>query len=133
LYKIKRGYISNQNYCFNNIFTVVKNITNDIILGIPFLTQIYPFYVDKNGVHTQVLDPTITFALISSTNQQELSLLQKSSIFTQINAIQIIPNIFVKGFTVLKPCFVKYWQEKSEQTHLFAGKTMSKRDKGKGI
>ena len=68
LYKIKRGYISNQNYCFNNIFTVVKNITNDIILGIPFLTQIYPFYVDKNGVHTKVLDQAITFAFISLTN-----------------------------------------------------------------
>jgi len=53
---------------------------NDIILGISFLIQIYPFYVDKNSVHTKVLDKTITFAFIYSTNQLELSLLQKSSI-----------------------------------------------------
>jgi len=112
LYKIKRGYIRNQNYYFKNIFTVVKNITNDIILGILFLTQICLFYIDKNGVHTKVLDQVITFAFISSTKQQELSRLQKSSIFTQINAIQIekrIPNIFIKGFTVSTPYFDEYW------------------------
>jgi len=36
--KLKKRYISNQKYCLKNIFTIVKNITNDIILEIPFLT-----------------------------------------------------------------------------------------------
>ena len=115
---------------FQKYFTIVKKITKDIILEIPFLTQIYPFYVDKNGVHAKVLEETITFAFLSSTNQQVISLLQKSSI-----SKQIINTIFMKDFTNSNPCFTfqECWQEKSDHTHLFAGTAMNKKHKGKGI
>jgi len=39
-FKPNRGYIKNDGYCFKNTFLIVDNITSDIILGTPFLTQI---------------------------------------------------------------------------------------------
>jgi len=51
-YKLNKGYIKNNGYCFKNTFLIVDNITNDIILGTPLLTQIYLFYVNESGVHT---------------------------------------------------------------------------------
>ena len=32
-YKLNKGYIQNNGYCFKNIFLIVQNITHDIILG----------------------------------------------------------------------------------------------------
>ena len=37
-YKLDKGYIKNDGYCFKNTFLIVNNITNDLILGTPFLT-----------------------------------------------------------------------------------------------
>ena len=50
-YKLNKGYIKNDGYCLENTFFIVDNMTNDLILGTPFLTQIYPFYVNETGVH----------------------------------------------------------------------------------
>jgi len=36
-YKLNKGYIQNDDYCFKNIFLIVDNITNNAILGTPFL------------------------------------------------------------------------------------------------
>ena len=91
-YKLRKGYISVQDYCFKNVFVIIKNITNDIILGTLFLTQIYPFYVNEIGIHIKVMDNSITFPFLSSTRQREISLLQKSSIFRQINTLQLKKN-----------------------------------------
>ena len=50
--KLDKGYIRNNNYCFKNVFLIISNITNDLILGTPFLTQIYPFIVSEQGIQT---------------------------------------------------------------------------------
>jgi len=68
---------------------IKKNITSDIILGTPLSTQIYPFYVNETGVHTKIMGNPITFPFLSSMKQRELSLLQTTSIFKQINTLQI--------------------------------------------
>jgi len=46
-YKLHKGYIKNDGYCFKNMFFIVDNMASDLILGTPFLTQIYPFYVNE--------------------------------------------------------------------------------------
>ena len=58
------------------------------------------------------MEQAITFPFLTSTNQQEISLLQKSSIFKQINTIQLKHNhIFIKGFTIANSGFdcQEYW------------------------
>ena len=86
--KLNKGYIQNSNYCFKNIFLIVDNISNDVILGTPFLTQIYPFTVNETGVHTKIMGNTISFPFLSSAHQKEILSLQASSIFKQINSLQ---------------------------------------------
>jgi len=88
-YKLNKGYIKNNNYCFKNTFLIVDNITSDLILGTPFLTQIYPFYVNESGLHTKIIGKTISFNFLTAAKQKEIANLQASSIYKQINTIQI--------------------------------------------
>jgi len=44
-YKLNKGCIQNDDHSFKKFN--VNNISNDIILSTPFLTQIYPFYVNE--------------------------------------------------------------------------------------
>ena len=92
-YKLNKGYIQNNNYCFKNVFLIVANLTNDVILGTPFLTQIYPFTVTQRGVHTTIVGNLITFPFLTSARQKEVMELQSSSIFQQINCLQTKQNL----------------------------------------
>jgi len=88
-YKLNKGYIKNDGYCFKNTFSIVDNIANDRILGTPFLTQIYPFYVNETGVHTKTMGKPISFTFLSAAKQREVANLQSSSIYKQIDTLQI--------------------------------------------
>ena len=54
-YKHPNAYICNQGYCFKNTFILVKDTNNEIILGTPFITQVYPFSIDCIGIHTNIM------------------------------------------------------------------------------
>jgi len=71
-YKLDKGYIKNDGYCFKNTFLIVDNIINDLILGTPFLTQIYPFYVNETGVHRKIMGKPISFNFLSAAKQKEV-------------------------------------------------------------
>ena len=53
-YKLLNAYIYNNEYCFKNIFTLVKNLKQQVILGTPFLTQIYSFTVNSKGIYSNI-------------------------------------------------------------------------------
>ena len=80
-YKLNKGYIQNNKYCFKNVFLIISNITNDLILGTPFLTQIYPFNVSEQGIQTSIMGNPITFRFLTSAHQKNVMELQSSSIF----------------------------------------------------
>jgi len=88
-YKLNKGYIQNNKYCFKNVFLIISNITNDLILGTPFLTQIYPFNVSEQGIQTSIMGNPITFRFLTSAHQKNVMELQSSSIFKQINCLQL--------------------------------------------
>jgi len=58
-----------------------------------FLTQIYPFYVNEVGLHTKIMGRTISFNFLTTAKQKEITHLQSSSIYKQINTIQIKQNL----------------------------------------
>ena len=62
-YKLSKVVICNDEYCFRHSFIVVSNIYQDIILGTPFLIQIYPFSVDSEGINTNIIGRTIFFQI----------------------------------------------------------------------
>jgi len=92
-YKLNKGYMKNDEYCFKNAFLIVVNITNNLILDTPFLTQIYPFYVNETDVHTKIMGKPISFNFLSAAKQKEVANLQSSSIYKQINMLQIKQNL----------------------------------------
>ena len=63
-------------------------MSQEVILGTPFLTQIYPFKVDQIGVHTEIMETIISFKFVTPVYQNDLSLLQNTSITRQINIIE---------------------------------------------
>jgi len=92
-YKLDKRYIKNNGCCSKNTCSIVDNITNDLILGTPFLTQIYPFYVNETGMHTKIMGTPISFNFLSAAKQKEVANLQSSSIYKQINTLQIKQNL----------------------------------------
>ena len=79
--------------CLKNVFFIIENITNDIILGTLFLIQIYPFYnVNKLGVHTQILGKQISFNLFSCYQAERGFSFAFSSIYRKVNALQSKQN-----------------------------------------
>ena len=79
-YQLSNAYICNQGYCFKNWFILVRDISQEVILGTPFITQIYPFKVDQIGVHTEIMGIVISFKFVTPVYQKDLSLLQNTSI-----------------------------------------------------
>jgi len=51
-YKLSGARICNKGKCFRNDFILTEDISEEIILGTPFLTQIYPFTVTEIGIKT---------------------------------------------------------------------------------
>ena len=48
-------------------------MTSDLISGTLFLTQIYPFYVNENGLHTKIMGKTISFNFLTAAKQKEIA------------------------------------------------------------
>jgi hypothetical protein len=58
-FQINKAYVCQDNVCFKTSFVLVKNMTdkvinmtNKVILGLPFITLLYPFTTDDGGVTT---------------------------------------------------------------------------------
>ena len=94
-YKLNKGYIKANDYCFKNTFLLVNNITSNLILGTPFLTHLYPFYED---LHTKIMGKTISFKFLSTTKYRKISSLQSSSTTTIHLKQHIITLPYEKDF-----------------------------------
>jgi len=45
-FEINKAYVCQDNVCFKTTFVLVKNMTDKVILGLPFITLLYPFTTD---------------------------------------------------------------------------------------
>ena len=86
--KLTKISICNEKIYFKHQFIVVNDLNTDIILGIPFLTQIYPFWIDSNGLGTKIMGQSILFNFIIPVRCKEVKTLQTNSIYHNINLIQ---------------------------------------------
>ena len=85
--KITKLSICNEKICFKHQFIIVDDLNTDVILGIPFLTQIYPFWVDSNGLGTKIMGQRFLFKFITPIKYKELNTLQNNSIQRKQNKI----------------------------------------------
>ena len=63
-FKLPKAHICQDNMCFKTTFVLVKNLTDKVILGNPFLCSLYLFTVDSKGITTQPFGQTIKFRFI---------------------------------------------------------------------
>ena len=60
-YKLSNVHVCNNNYCYKTNLILVKNMGSQLILGQPFITQLYPFKVNEKGLTIKVLGKKILF------------------------------------------------------------------------
>ena len=75
-YKIPQGHICKNGFCIKTSFLLVKNISHQIVLGTPFLTQLYPFHIDCQGLQTTYKNQKILFEFIKGIELKEINQLQ---------------------------------------------------------
>ena len=75
-YKIPQGHICKNGICIKTSFLLVKNISHQIVLGTPFLTQLYPFSVDSQGLRTKYNNQNILFEFIKGIEIKEINQVQ---------------------------------------------------------
>ena len=80
--------LSQNNYCFRTQFILVQNMTEPLILGTPFITLLYHFQVNDEGVKTTILGNIIFFHFIFPLTKKEIHQVQSDSINKRINLIQ---------------------------------------------
>ena len=75
-YKIPQGHICKNGICIKTSFLIVKNISHQIVLGTPFLTQLYPFQMDNKGLKTTYNNQEILFEFIKGVEIKEINQVQ---------------------------------------------------------
>ena len=75
-YKIPQGHICKNGICIKTSFLLVKNISHQIVLGTPFLTQLYPFQIDSQGLRTKYNNQEILFEFIRGIEVKEINQVQ---------------------------------------------------------
>ena len=75
-YKIPQGHIYKICICIKNSFLLVKNISHQIVLGTPFLTQLYPFQIDEQRLKTKYNNQEILFEFIKGIEVKEINQIQ---------------------------------------------------------
>ena len=88
-YKISNVHICNQNVCYKTSLLFVKDKNKDIILETPFLTLLYSFKVNDEGIKSVYKRQNICFKFINSLKIKELNILQDN----EVNLIQKKNNI----------------------------------------
>ena len=60
-YKLTDANIHNHDVCIKQTFILVKDLKEKALLGIPFLSTIYPLWVDNKGIRANFMDKEILF------------------------------------------------------------------------
>jgi lipoate-protein ligase A len=80
--------ICQDNVCFKTTFVLVKNMTDKVILGLPFITLLYPFTTDHDGLITYPTDEKVKFKFLISLEISQLNAYKSNSISKSINLIK---------------------------------------------
>ena len=72
-YKIPQGHICKNGICIKTSFLLVKNISHQIVLGTPFLTQLYHFSMDSQGLKTKYNNQNILFEFIKGIEVKQIN------------------------------------------------------------
>lgn len=86
IYKRHKEHICNDEIYLINDFVITKDINEEIILGLPFISQIKPYTSELDDIHTTIFRKKIIFPYLNSLSKEESNLI-KNKIFFKINLI----------------------------------------------
>ena len=87
-FKIPKAHVCQDNTCFKTTFVLVKNMTDRVILGNPFMCLLYPFTTDSEGITTYPFGQPVKFKFLRSPEPREINSLQDLSISETLNLIR---------------------------------------------
>ena len=64
-YELNNVHVCQNNVCFHTPSVLIKNMTDKMILRIPFIAMLYHFSVDKDGVSTNKMGINVKFYFAS--------------------------------------------------------------------
>ena len=64
-YGLNNAYVCHNNVCFKIPSVLVKNMTDKVILGLPFINALYPFLVEHDGITTDPFGQKVKFKFTS--------------------------------------------------------------------
>ena len=66
-YELNNAHVCHNNVCFKIPSVLVKNMTDKVILGLPFINALYPFLVEHDGITTDPFGQKVKFKFASKT------------------------------------------------------------------
>ena len=87
-FKVPRAHVCQDNTCFKTIFVLVKNMTDMVILGNPFMCLLYPFTTDSERITTHPFGKPVKFKFLRRPEPREISTLQDISVSQTLNLIR---------------------------------------------
>ena len=64
-YELNNAHVCHGNVCFKIPFVLVKNMTDKVILGLPFINALYPFLVEHDEITTDPFGQKVKFKFAS--------------------------------------------------------------------
>jgi hypothetical protein len=64
-YELNNVHVCQDNVCFHIPYVLVKNMTDEVILGIPFIFMLYPFTAKEDGVSAVKMGVPVKFHFVS--------------------------------------------------------------------
>ena len=85
---LSNAHVHRDGIFIQTTFVLVKNITNKVILGNPFITLLYTIReISEKGLTTQILDQDVTFPFVMPPMTQDINLLKEISFSKELNLI----------------------------------------------
>ncbi|KAL4200606.1 hypothetical protein AMTRI_Chr02g254440 [Amborella trichopoda] len=77
-YKLSNAKICTKGHCFPTPFIMVKGLSQVVILGVPFLTLLYPVTVSHTGIETNTHGTPIRFEFLDKPKIKELKTVKQN-------------------------------------------------------
>ena len=87
-YEINNTHICKDKVCFNTSFVLVKNMSDKVILGLPFIQLLLPFTTDVDGITTAPFGQSVKFEFLQQFEENDIKMLQNNLISQSICLIQ---------------------------------------------
>jgi hypothetical protein len=87
-FEISKAHICQNNVCFKTSFVLVKNMTDKVILGLPFITLLYRFTTNSDGLITYPLGEEVKFKFLTKQELNQLNAYKSNSKTHQLGFLQ---------------------------------------------